>query len=73
MQLFSEIEHWEKECMNLVEKPSYVYSWLHDLFLKSGPILYRNIHFLLAFHAALSVTRSLAERSLSALQHNKKL
>ena len=71
MQLFSEIEHWKKECMNLVEKPSYVHLWLHDLLLKCDPILYPNIHFLLVFLATLLATTSSAERSFSALQRIK--
>ena len=71
MQLFSEIERWKKERMKLMEKPSYVHLWLHDLLLKCDHILYPNIHFLLVFLATLPVTTSSAERSFSALKRIK--
>ena len=71
MQLFSEIERWKKECMNLVEKPSYVHLSFQDLLLKCDPILYPNTHFLLVFLATLPVTTSSAERSFSALKRTE--
>ena len=57
--------------MNLVEILSYVPLWPHDLLFKCDLILYTNIHFLLVFLAALSVTTSSAECSFSALDRIK--
>ena len=71
LQLFSELERWKKECINLVNKPNYVNLWMNDLLTKCDPILYPNIYFLLVLLATLPVTNSSAERAFSALKRIK--